>query len=272
MNQEAMGRVHQSNFDLLCEFDRVCKKYEIPYFLNFGTLLGAIRHQDFIPWDDDLDVSIFRNDYEKLLDVFEKEADKRFKVYDYHKYTSFFDICTRIVDSELVLPTTHGKQWDDFYEDRICHTAIDLVVIDYVGKFHKLRMFLLKIIYALAMGHRPKIEYGKYHGVLKLGAYILPAVGRHIQMSKLARAYDFVAQVGGKVSNCVYFSNSSPEYAQNWGAIFDANDFQGNQTAKIRDRMFPAPKGYDAILRKYYGDYMQLPPEKDRVPDHLIMS
>lgn len=49
MNLKHMERVHQSIYDLLCEFDRVCKKFEIPYFINAGALLGAIRHQDFIP-------------------------------------------------------------------------------------------------------------------------------------------------------------------------------------------------------------------------------
>ncbi len=272
MNTELMEYVHQSIYDLLCEFDRVCKKFEIPYFINAGALLGAIRHQDFIPWDDDLDILLYRKDYERLLDVFEKEADQRFKVYDYHEYTEFFDICTRIADLDLVAPTTHGKKWDDFYEGRICHTTIDLQVLDYVGKFHKLRLFLLKAIHALAMGHRPEIEYGKFHGLLKLGAYILPAVGRHIQLTKLTRAFDFVAQVGGKVSNCIYCSNAGPEEPRFWGAVFDARDFQANRKAKIRDRMFSVPDGYDSVLRRLYGDYMQLPPERERVPKHLIIS
>ncbi len=272
MNKEFMERVHQSCYDLLCEFDRVCNKYEIPYFINAGTLLGAIRHQDFIPWDDDLDILLYREDYEKLLDVFEKETDRRFKVYDYHEYTKFFDICTRIADLEFVAPTTHGKTWDDFYDGRICHTTIDLQVLDHVGKFHRLRLLLLKIIYALAMGHRPEIEYGKFHGVLKMGAYILPAIGRHIKLLKLTKAYDFVAQNGGKESNRIYCSNAAPENTLVWRAVFDTNDFLGNQKAKIRDRLFPAPDEYDSILRKLYGDYMQLPPEQERVPKHFINS
>lgn len=274
MNQEFMERVHQSDYDLLCEFDRICKQYNISYYLNGGALLGAIRHQDFIPWDDDIDILLYRSDYEKLLSVFEREADGRYKVYDYHKYGKFFCVCTQIADIELTAPTTHGKKWDDYYEGRICHTTIDLQVLDYVGRFHKLQLLLLKMIYAMCMGYRPDIDYGKFHGVLKIGAYVLPFIGKHIPLEKLLRAYDWISQFGcKKVANRVYCSNAGPEDPRFWGAVYDVDDFQreNSKMAKIRDRMFSVPTGYDTVLRSLYGDYMQLPPESEREPKHLII-
>lgn len=271
MNQELMERVHQSNYDLLCEFDKICRKYDIPYFINAGALLGAIRHQDFIPWDDDLDILMYRRDYHKLLAVFEKEADSRFKVHDYHKYSKFFCICTQLADMELTVPTTHGKIWDDFFEERICHTTIDLQVLDYVGRFHKLRLLLLKMIYALGMGHRPNIDHKKFHGMEKLGSYILPIVGKHIPLSKILAAYDFVSQFGCKVSDKIYCSNAGPEEPKFWGAIYDVKDFRGDRRARIRDKMFSVPDGSENVLQSIYGNYMQLPPENERVPKHLII-
>src|SRR5690625_5674948 len=62
--------------DLLIEFDRICNKYDIPYFLYGGTLLGAIRHKGFIPWDEGIDDAMFRDDYNKCKSIVELELDK----------------------------------------------------------------------------------------------------------------------------------------------------------------------------------------------------
>ncbi|MBQ7592811.1 MAG: LicD family protein [Synergistaceae bacterium] len=77
-----MKKVWAVQLDLLNEFARVCEKYNLRWFINWGTLLGAVRHKGFIPWDDDMDVSMMREDYERFLDV----ADKEFH-YPYHLRT-----------------------------------------------------------------------------------------------------------------------------------------------------------------------------------------
>lgn len=66
---EKRKKVWAAELNLLEEFDRVCKKHNLTWFADYGTLLGAVRHQGFIPWDDDLDISMFRDDYMKLLDI-----------------------------------------------------------------------------------------------------------------------------------------------------------------------------------------------------------
>ena len=75
-----LKRVHDSNNAILLELDRVCQKNNIKYFLHGGSFLGAVRHKDFIPWDDDVDITMLREDYEKFITIWEKEADKRFKL------------------------------------------------------------------------------------------------------------------------------------------------------------------------------------------------
>ena len=115
--QDYLDRVHESDFAMLSEVDRICKKYDIQYYLHGGTFLGAVRHQDFIPWDDDVDILFLRADYERFLDAFEKEADPRFQLLRFERYPQFFDFISKIADTELTYEgTTFGAEV--FYENR----------------------------------------------------------------------------------------------------------------------------------------------------------
>ena len=72
------------------EVDRICRKYGIAYFADWGTLLGAVRHQGFIPWDDDFDIVMLRKDYERFLQVAEKELPDGFAVFNYKTHSDFW--------------------------------------------------------------------------------------------------------------------------------------------------------------------------------------
>lgn len=72
---EEVRRVQRIQIELLTEFDRICRKYNLKYNINFGTLIGAMRHRGFIPWDDDIDVTMYYKDCDKLYEIMEKELD-----------------------------------------------------------------------------------------------------------------------------------------------------------------------------------------------------
>jgi lipopolysaccharide cholinephosphotransferase len=73
LDKNDIGRVQEIAYNLLVEVDRICNKYEIKYFLWAGTLLGSIRHKDFIPWDDDIDIAMLRDDYNRFLEAAKSE-------------------------------------------------------------------------------------------------------------------------------------------------------------------------------------------------------
>lgn len=80
--QGILRDIQKSEIRMLLEVDRICKENNIKYWLDFGALLGAVRHKDFIPWDDDVDIGMMRDDYERFIDVFnEKTSDKNLYAY-----------------------------------------------------------------------------------------------------------------------------------------------------------------------------------------------
>ena len=95
-----LSRVHEVNLKMLKEIDRICRKHGIQYALDSGTLLGAIRHQGFIPWDDDVDVMFTRKNYEKFARVARRELPPGMSFVEpneYHDGTAFYDFVPRLI-------------------------------------------------------------------------------------------------------------------------------------------------------------------------------
>ena len=80
MEKETLKKLHEVEVEILDEFVRICKKQKLQYFLYYGTLLGAVRHNGFIPWDDDLDVAMPREDYEKFIKMAKEELNDNFYI------------------------------------------------------------------------------------------------------------------------------------------------------------------------------------------------
>ena len=97
------AEIKESVFDILSYFDKVCRDNGLPYSLAFGTMLGAVRHKGFIPWDDDVDVCLLREDYEKLLEILKNNEDDRFKVIDSKINDTYFYNVAKIVDTRTSL-------------------------------------------------------------------------------------------------------------------------------------------------------------------------
>ena len=95
-----MSRVHEANLTILKEIDRICRKYNIRYMLDAGTLIGAVRHKGFIPWDDDADVASTRNQYEAFMKVAPRELPDTMELLEPDSYRggkAFYDFTPRII-------------------------------------------------------------------------------------------------------------------------------------------------------------------------------
>ena len=185
-----LNGVHYANEKLLAEVDRICKKHNIKYYMWAGTLLGAVRHNDFIPWDDDVDLSFKREDYEKFLEVAPKELGEAFQLVMPGEDDKFFDMIPKL---NYVASTVRTPGEDElFYDNKHNRVALDVFCLDdaCTGLMFKLQVFRIKMVYGYAMGHRRSLDMDKYHGFTKLYVKLLSIIGKHMSMEKIIKKYN----------------------------------------------------------------------------------
>lgn len=269
-----LAKVHEANLKILKEIDRICRKYKIKYAMDSGTLLGAVRHQGFIPWDDDVDVVFKRNDYEMFLKVAARELPEGMSLLRPEEIADgkvFYDFTTRIIYEKSSVHEDNEQM--RFYEGKLNHLWVDLFVLDRLpdSKPAAARAkFYQKVIYGLAMAHRDKLDFSKYSLTDKLRVGVLAGVGHLIPMRLLFKLQSRVAMKDrSKKTKQWYYSNYQPDYLyvtleNDWCEMVVDLEFEGAK--------FMAPKGYQHVLEWIYGDYMTLPPEEKRVPAHSTIE
>lgn len=252
-------RDHQLTIlEILREFDRVCAALDIPYFLFAGTMLGAIRHKGYIPWDDDLDVIMHRRDYERFLREAEPLLDtKRFylqKEYSLHWPMYFSKL--RLNHTACIEkfhprdPHIHQGVYMDIFP---CENALE-------SPFGRRCQFAAsKIVIAKCLDKRGYDTDSRAKKLFMLLCRVLP-MKPFLALTKAGRQDSTMVHsfLGGSRS----ISNSV--YARRWLEKPLRMEFEGE--------MYPVPAGYDEMLRSIYGDYMTIPPEEDRqVKQHALL-
>ena len=265
-----LTRVHEANLKLLKEIDWICRKYRIQYMLDSGTLLGAVRHKGFIPWDDDADVVFTRPNYEKFLKGAERELPKGMTLLrpqDIRGGRVFYDFTTRILYDNSRVHEDNAQM--RFYEGKLNHLWVDLFVLDRLpeGKFGAFfAKFLQKVVYGMAIGHRDQIDFSKYSLADKVRVGVLSTVGKLIPMPFLIKLQTVLAAKDWKKkTDKRYYSNYQPDYLY---VTLDADWCEETVDLEFEDTVLMAPKGYDHVLTWIYGDYMKLPPKEKQVPAH----
>lgn len=272
-----LRKVHEANLDILREIDRICRKHQISYRIDSGTLLGAVRHRGFIPWDDDVDLLFRREEFEAFRKVAKEELSERFELVlpsEYRDGKAFYDFVPRVI-----YKNSRRHSGDDelqsFYEGKLNHLWVDLFILDRLpegGIEDRLCRLKQQIVFGLGMGHRKRLDLKKYHGLQRAEVAVLAALGKCLPMPFLfrlqdrwARKYTDRAEKSGKLSGKSYFSNYQPDFQyctvrDSWEEPVTEYPFEGER--------FLGPRDWDKILTMLYGDYMQLPPVEKRVPSH----
>lgn len=253
---------------LLCYIDSFCRKNNIKYSLDCGTLIGAIREKGFIEWDDDADIILTRNEYEKLLIALKKEKLPDYVgIYYPEKKKYFLDFNVRLYYKKEKIRNDEDslKKYDGLFS----HATLDIYVLDNLpcGAYEK-RMYILKqqLIFGLAMSKRNGIKYKKYTLFTKFAVLFLSTVGKiydikliHELHTKFSKAYI------DKKCHLLYCTSWAPEYP---GYQFNKNFFTKYQDIKFENKKLMITKDYDKVLKIEYGDYMK--PKKTHQHDDFI--
>lgn len=277
MQEEAyIDKAHRLLFTLLTEFDRVCEKYGLKYYLVCGGLIGAVRHHGFIPWDDDVDVAMIREDFDKFRKIAKKEwKNSEFMFVDYNRLGCgvFLDYMSRVMYMGEEIPVNvfrkiRGKGRSDIDN----HMPLDIYVLDRAPKEEKKFKRMVKIIqglYGLGMGHRAYINYAEYDNTKPEMQKIirrLTKIGKWIPLWLIEFTYEIVRKWYRHIKDYDYFQSNGwilcipMRFKKEW--------FEEGTRLEVEGKSFMVPKMYDAFLRYFYGDYMKLPPEEKRKPTH----
>lgn len=247
--------------EILVYFRDFCENHNLRFYIAWGTLIGAVRHKGFIPWDDDVDVQMPREDYEKLIEIWNKEAD----VSKYICSVTTKDECSRFPMAVIRSKDTTCI-YDYSVNDDICQgLKIDVEFFDVVPKNkieRKINDFLAKILALYRTQRLPKRQSFATTIISGFFLGICPTKKMRWLVSCLCEKQIKKYNPGGDDDYVRYYTcSSSPK-----SCYSDVKwvDFEGYK--------MPIPIGYDTILRNEFGDYMQFPPEESRKPatDNLI--
>lgn len=261
-NEDTLQHIKDVELLILKDFIDICDENNIDYYLFFGTEIGAVRHQGFIPWDDDIDIMMFREDYEKFLKVMEEKNSEKYTVFDIRYDEHYFFQFGRL--------SLNGTYWAEYWDSQVPFKLgihLDLFILDKVpdNKFKRF-LYMRRCLVLCKLCSISSIKIEQYSNLVKTVTHSLHFIFNKIgltpkyyqkKMLKLFRKYEN--------QDCKYYA----DLTMNEQPYFKIEDLKPAKLVKFEDIYAKIPNNQEATLGQIFGDYMQLPPEEERVP-HIL--
>ena len=265
-NQNDLRKLQLVELDILKEFLRICEKYHLRYYALGGTLLGAVRHEGFIPWDDDIDVGMPRPDFRRFEKIVEKELPEYLHYCSFKKTKGYNHYVPRITDSRVKVIDESAAV------DAEKEAWIDIFPLDgmpgnkYIRKIHCFRLLLA----------RARVNYSLFSTNVDLKRkrplheQLLISAGRVLPVEKIFRTDRELKRLDRMMQRYSY--DSSP-YLVNFMGIhklkemFHRKHYGRGADYPFEDISLRGPKDYDFVLRQMYGEYWN-PPSAQEMNHH----
>lgn len=264
MKELTLQELKEIEFELLKKFDAFCKENNIKYYLSHGTLLGAIRYKKFIPWDDDVDLLIPREDYDRMLSLF--KDDERYRMFAFEKNPEYLYPIAKLCDM------TTRKDELGYNNGVELGVDIDLFPLDAwdddLEKAKKEVKYIGRNMMCLGLAKVKKADSKNFvkRFVKAMLMVLCKIFGGKYFIRKIIKASHKEAQQGNKYLGCKAWC----VYGEK--GIIPAEVFAETIDIEFEGELFPAPKDYDTYLTCLYGDYLPEPPKEKQKTHHSFKA
>lgn len=252
-----MKRAWAAQLEVLQQIDEICKRHNIEYFADWGTLLGAIRHQGFIPWDDDLDIGMKRADYERFLEVASQELPQEYEVLTCTKNEGWESILTRIVNT-LEMPLRGGRlqQFHGFP----FMAGVDIFPIDFIPNEKEEEDTWLMLFSAV---HKLGLAWDKGDKNDNMEALRLIEACCGVTFTEDKTYKHQLSMLANRIASMYWDVEDAKELTEVYRLVDDMNFripvscYQSTIRVPFENTTIPVPIGYEQVLTAYFGeDYM----------------
>ena len=268
MNEVQKEKLRQCQIEMMDEVKRICDENNLKYYLSSGTLLGAIRHQGFIPWDDDVDLCMPREDYNKFVKMLPDKLGEKYFFVDWNNTPNYALAFGKIMMKGTVLREEKGNP------NLPNAIYIDIFPLDYICDDEKIEKKCCKKMYFYKRLLLSKCHYNSANTFIKKIIYSgLYVISQFYSKQKLINLIENNIQlIGRKNKKYCYEITDSGVSRLSVDKKYLTDDFREDTEVVFENKLYNAPIGYKNVLTDLYGDYMTPPPESARENYHGIIE
>lgn len=254
MSKQSVRAVQEKILDTMKFIDKLCREHGIVYYIMGGTALGAVRHGGFIPWDDDLDIFMTPEQYEKFRAVFEREKSARFVIQEWRTDSKYLEY-SKVRMNGTTFIEENLKNFKDMHHG----IYVDIMILHKVpeNKFIQKLVYLeSKFVTLYGLSQRNWVPKSNAQAAVLKSLKILPC-------RLMARiAYSHIYRYDGRENNYKYCYWITPAKFRN--GLFDASFFEKPVDVPFEDTVLLGSEKIKEYLEYRYGDYMKLPSEEQQ--------